>query len=671
LLASGAIRQSGAHTVIRTGSQTVQLIDTDMTTLDAGSFLFELPEIAPPRFEDPAGFLESGLDAILGTVLIGQTQYRLREGEPLHADHKFQDSAGRWWSPDYLIVVAAGQSNMAGAGSGGDLTIDPNVVAWDWVNGRLVLADYNAAPAGGEGVRTGTAVRNNLYFPFANEMAAQLGQPVLVVAHPVSGSRIDSWLASAEGSNWATLEADIAAALQAVGQSKVDAFLWHQGESDFPLDPEVYQAKFLELVGQVRSAEWGGDDLPLLVGELSRSGLNHQQNIALQAVEIDNPDPNLVFVSSTGLETFDATQIHFSGAALVEYGQRFFDAYTAVTICNLSDLPNTAPVPVPEAVPEDGITLAEGALLTLDLSSWFTDAEGDAIWVFGHADDRSLRIFSSEGSLLTLHPGYDDAGQYMLRVFANDYNLDSAPIYVSLTITERDPGLIAYRGSSFETEIRGYQDVATAMRFLNANSALDILAVEALEPEGPTLIPLDQITLRGAAGLSAAFELGEGVLRSTMAGAADFDMTGNALNNQIRGNDGANILFGGEGNDILWGEAGDDRLYGGAGDDRLYAGDGDDVLWAGPGNDQVWGGAGADTFVFASGDGTLQIRDFERGTDLIDLSGLAGVSDFDDLLVQARVVQSGTRVLIDLSGDRLLIADMVVGDLGADMFSFV
>ncbi|MCC5975121.1 MAG: hypothetical protein JJT81_13865 [Rubellimicrobium sp.] len=258
----------------------------------------------------------------------------------------------------------------------------------------------------------------------------------------------------------------------------------------------------------------------------------------------------------------------------------------------------------------------------------------------------------------------------MLRVFASDYHLDSAPILVPLTILPRDPGLIAYRTGDFTTELRGYQDVGTAMPFLRANAGIDILTAGALSADGTDLITLNGVTIRGAAGLSGGFVLGEGVLRGTLAGEADFDMTGNPSANQLYGNDGDNVLRGGAGNDLVWGGAGDDRLHGGGGDDRLYGGPGDDILVAGAGLDHAWGGTGADTFVFASGDGILHIRDFEPGVDVIDLAGLDGIADHDALLAEARVVQSGTRSLIDISGDRLFIHDIEIAALEADFFVF-
>jgi len=68
------------------------------------------------------------------------------------------------------------------------------------------------------------------------------------------------------------------------------------------------------------------------------------------------------------------------------------------------------------------------------------------------------------------------------------------------------------------------------------------------------------------------------------------------------GND--NLLVGADGNDGMNGNGGNDTLLGGAGNVTLRGGPGDDV---------ATGGAGADTFVFALGDGTLTITDFEPG----------------------------------------------------------
>ena len=64
------------------------------------------------------------------------------------------------------------------------------------------------------------------------------------------------------------------------------------------------------------------------------------------------------------------------------------------------------------------------------------------------------------------------------------------------------------------------------------------------------------------------------------------------------------------GNDILTGTSGNDILSGGFGDDLIIGGTG--------GTDTVFGGPGKDVFRIAKG-GTLEIRDFRDGTDMIQL----------------------------------------------------
>ena len=85
----------------------------------------------------------------------------------------------------------------------------------------------------------------------------------------------------------------------------------------------------------------------------------------------------------------------------------------------------------------------------------------------------------------------------------------------------------------------------------------------------------------------------------------------------------------------LDGTAGSDVLAGGSGNDSLSGGAGRDVLMDGAGEDTLRGGAGADVFIL-SGDGESdRVMDFEPGLDRLDLTGLAPVRDFDDVIVSA------------------------------------
>lgn len=132
---------------------------------------------------------------------------------------------------------------------------------------------------------------------------------------------------------------------------------------------------------------------------------------------------------------------------------------------------------------------------------------------------------------------------------------------------------------------------------------------------------------------------------------------GNALNNQITGNEGANTLaglagddvlhglggddalFGGEGNDQLWGALGNDYLDGGEGIDRLIGGSGDDTMNGGAGNDTYVGGAGDDKYVVDANSGSDVVNNAGGGFDGIFFTNgvtrdrLSFKQDGNDLLI--------------------------------------
>lgn len=105
------------------------------------------------------------------------------------------------------------------------------------------------------------------------------------------------------------------------------------------------------------------------------------------------------------------------------------------------------------------------------------------------------------------------------------------------------------------------------------------------------------------------------------AGAAEHDgKTKVNTNDLLVGLAGSDRLFGGGGNDALIGGSGHDKLFGGNGRDFIKAGSGNDQLVGGKGNDLLIGQKGADTFIFAPHDGKDRIKDFQPGTDKLDLS---------------------------------------------------
>lgn len=137
--------------------------------------------------------------------------------------------------------------------------------------------------------------------------------------------------------------------------------------------------------------------------------------------------------------------------------------------------------------------------------------------------------------------------------------------------------------------------------------------------------------------------------------------------NLLEGTSEDDLIFGFDGNDTLRGRQGNDLLRGGLDVDVLAGNDGDDLLWGDRGSDALSGGSGKDIFALQSFvDATTEVQlpnfdtifDFEKGDDLIGLSGDLTFADLEistpvdnGLVAQIRRRSSG-EFLAQLIGDR-------------------
>lgn len=124
----------------------------------------------------------------------------------------------------------------------------------------------------------------------------------------------------------------------------------------------------------------------------------------------------------------------------------------------------------------------------------------------------------------------------------------------------------------------------------------------------------------------------------------------------LRGGKGGDTLQGESENDLLFGHDGFDVLFGGSGADRLDGGRGADHLTGGLGDDWLTGGGGVDTFHFADGDGTDTIDRFQD-IDLIDLTAFGATLGFGDLTITTPDAASA-HVTIAGSSTELLFSDL-------------
>ncbi|MDK3018113.1 M10 family metallopeptidase [Pseudodonghicola flavimaris] len=142
-------------------------------------------------------------------------------------------------------------------------------------------------------------------------------------------------------------------------------------------------------------------------------------------------------------------------------------------------------------------------------------------------------------------------------------------------------------------------------------------------------------------------------------------LKGDGGNDRMIGDGGDDTLKGGSGRDLLNGKAGKDTLLGGNGNDTLKGGLGADILKGNRGKDTLRGQGGDDKFVFAKGDGTDTIADFEAGADRIQINRLGDLATVMDAASQI-----GADVVFDFGGgDTLTVVNTTISALGDDIYA--
>lgn len=255
--------------------------------------------------------------------------------------------------------------------------------------------------------------------------------------------------------------------------------------------------------------------------------------------------------------------------------------------------------------------------------------------------------------------------------------LTSAP--TSLPFIDADKGDDFLTGSDFADDLRGGAGGDT----LNGGEGNDTLdggkGIDALDGGDGD----DILQVRGNDGIYDTFDGGSGTDTLQLIGSvtlAGFDATGSSIE-ILQGNgrgiegtkqadvfdlsgltamNGVRFIDGGRGDDTLTGSDFDDRLFGSAGDDILDGRGGSDILD---------GGAGRNTYVFADGYGADRVVRYNVGLDTFDLTDIAGVNSFADLVLTQ--IDRKT-VLIDFGGgDSLTIDKTTVAILTANQSDFL
>lgn len=391
----------------------------------------------------------------------------------------------------------------------------------------------------------------------------------------------------------------------------------------------------------------------------------------------------------------------------------------SLSVQNVNDAPTVA-------APLADQTAAEDSPFSFTISgTTFTDADlihGEVL-VYGAAlaNGSPLPIwlsFNATTRSFSGIPGVGDAGTLQIAVTATDSGALSASDQFALVISGPLPRtLVGTAGNDMLTGGRGDDtlsglagndtltggqghdllDGGTGTDTMQGGAGNDTYLVDASGDVVSELVNEGTDMVQS----SMTYTLGAYVENLTLTGAANFNGTGNALDNILTGNSGINVLAGGVGNDtyvvgvgdtvvenfsggtdtvvssVTWtlgsnvenltltgtadingtggsanntllGNSGSNTLDGGSGNDTADGGDGHDSLFGGSGNDQLIGGLGNDVLNAGSGNDSLNGGD---GIDTLD-----GGSGDDELLGGA-----GNDTLTGGSG-----VDQFTGGIGND-----
>jgi len=215
------------------------------------------------------------------------------------------------------VFLLIGQSNMAGRGPVGaeDRTPDPRVFALgqdrQWRPAIDPLAFDKPALVGvGPGLAFGKAVAR-----------AHPDWIVGLVPAPFGGSSLDEWKPGGRLYRDAVARAEAALS----GGARLEAILWHQGESDAKPDlAATYVARFQALAASLRR-DLGAAQVPIIAGEIGRfvaggEAINRQLGLLPATV------PHCRLVSSAGLSD-KGDQLHFDTPSARELGRRYAAAF--------------------------------------------------------------------------------------------------------------------------------------------------------------------------------------------------------------------------------------------------------------------------------------------------------------------------------------------------------
>ncbi len=232
-----------------------------------------------------------------------------------------------------FVILATGQSNLVHEVT---LSNTPNVNATRWNNG---LGTEGSVGTGFAALPTTTI---NVADKFASDLADNnLTRPVKLINLSFAGMPIAQWLSGASTAGplidcFAEIQANISAALTAAGVSKIDCFLWWQGESDS--STTTYVANFATMMARffadtTAGAGWFPQQTPVVIFGISPTSIStdagsDKVNNYLQAIVGNDADKRrFIYTGSLSAAAYWVDTLHMTAAGYYAAGAMASSAF--------------------------------------------------------------------------------------------------------------------------------------------------------------------------------------------------------------------------------------------------------------------------------------------------------------------------------------------------------
>lgn len=228
-----------------------------------------------------------------------------------------------------FTIVATGQSNMVGVGTGGgDLFIDSRVKVWNDSVYDWILADPSRSLATETLFINYHANNNSLAFHFAKQIAEVYDVEVKLLLLAKSGINIDQYITIGnESTYYDTLRNSITAS----EINEVDCILWHQGEANNYGDATSYAHSLQIVIDRLRSEPEIKLTTPFIAGELIEGTSRDTRNDVYFNLDWFIDDNYVAVAKLHDLPGIDGDEVHFSGNSLVIAGrERYYEALQSI-----------------------------------------------------------------------------------------------------------------------------------------------------------------------------------------------------------------------------------------------------------------------------------------------------------------------------------------------------